>query len=72
MIIILNLAFGGVGGFLVFMGTANGWLSVFATLITMLLSEISNRVGDGIEVNTKQMMLLADKLEQIEASVNSY
>ena len=72
MIIILNLAFGGVGGFLVFMGTANGWLSAFATLITMFLFEISSQVGDGIKVNTKQMMLLADRLEQIEASENSH
>ena len=72
MIIILNLAFGGVGGFLVFMGTANGWLSAFATLVTMLLFEISNQVGEGIQVNTKQMTLLAEKLEQIEASENSY
>ena len=72
MIIILNLAFGSVGGFLVFMGTANGWLSAFAILITMFLFEISSQVGDGIRTNTKQMMLLADKLEQIEASVNSH
>lgn len=72
MISILNLVFGCVGGFLVFMGTANGWLSAFATLVTMLLFEISNQVREGIQVNTKQMMLLAEKLEQIEASENSY
>ena len=72
MIAILYLAFSCVGGFLVFMGTANGWLSAFATLITMLLFEISSQVGDAMKVNTKQMMMLAEKLEQIEASESSY